>query len=133
MSIEESEKVVTPDGDAKKYQELYPIPNGQTLNDDECIKLSEPLRIRVDNKQEAGFVVEYAEQCGFVNTGGWVEHVLSWPTIVQLKQNVPTKQKGNCYFWQKGKKGPEPDLIFSDYEQWTAWVDHWTEDDGGEM
>jgi hypothetical protein len=84
---------------------------------DELIKVSEPLRIRVDSELQARHVVEYAEERGFevgFYKGGEVKYI----------QLTPNDNKIQLFTLNN-----DHHLTFSDYDQWTGWVSFHAEDD----
>jgi hypothetical protein len=136
--ISKDDKVVTPDGVAcevvaesgQKYKD-WATEHGH-WKQGELIKLSDPLKIRVNSEREARFVVEYAEDCGFVvargngepyeikNYGNVTGFFIS-PNKMKLKQApvLPHELSGNKEYY---------DLNFADYDQWTAWVDYYAKE-----
>lgn len=133
--IDEGDLVTTLDGTYGTVEEIYDhhnpylvqvVVNGGTYQKKNCVKLKEPLRIRVNSEQEARFVVEYAEDAG------WEPFVES---VDELKPAVWDDEM--ClHLALKDRKLIDLDpcqpyntiLDFgSDYDQWTAWVDYWSE------
>jgi hypothetical protein len=93
--------------------------------DSEKIPVSESLRIKVNTEREARFVVEYAEGDGFtsnVRKAGYLDFKEPYVVYELVNFKGEPKKGIDCMVADDNYH-----ITFSDYDQWTAWVDYWAD------